>query len=190
MENLIITEGDYENVFCGVLQVSKHCDWDTLANYIRERQRTDIQGLLGSCLFVDVLDNIYQDSYSDLLNGGTYTGCNGNKKIHYGLRTILAHYAYAAYAYRGGMVDTPYSFVIKQSEDSMPVPTGELRNIHDENRSIAFDYWKLTQEYLCANKETFTNYNGEDCCTCSCEDSCKPTGSRSHRTTKIKIIKR
>ena len=191
-EVLIIEEENYRECFEGVLQVSEHCAWDVLLNYIRERQRTDITSLLGSCFYVEVLQNIENPVYQDLLNGGVYEDNEGKSKIHYGLRTILAHLAYAAYAYRGGMVDTPFSFVQKRMQDSIPVPINELRNIHDENRAIANDYWKLTQEYLCDNKELFENFDSKDCASYGCndDDSCESGGLKSHRTAKMTIIRK
>lgn len=194
-EILLINESCYKDAFCGILQVSDHCAWDVLVNYIRERQRTDIVSLLGNCFYVDVQNNLYEKDYQDLLNGCEYEGCDGKKRIHYGLKTILAHLSYAAYAYRGGIVNTPFSMVQKMSQDSIPIPVNELRNVHDENRSIAKTYWELTHDFLCAKKDVFESFDSKDCKSCGCGgcgecDTCKSTGFKSHRTTKIKIIRR
>jgi len=194
LEQLIIQQAEYKTLFSGVVQVSDHCSWDVLQNYIRERQNIDVHGLLGSCLFTDLIKDLTGTKYNDLLNGSNYTGCDSNEKTHFGLKRVLTHYAYAAYVYRKSFVDVPFGVVVKQSQDSVPVPTNELRNLHDEHRSIAYEYWKGVEQYLCSAKETLTLWKGE-CTSCSCDKcsgdcNCSPKSPKSNRTTRIKVIRK
>lgn len=191
METLLINEACYDHYFSGVVDVSEKCKYDSIKQFIRERQHIDIYTLLGSTFYVDVLDNIDSESYKTLFEGGTYEDCNKNKKIHFGLLRVLTHYAYAAYIYRHSMKDTPFGVVIKSHNDSIPVPTSELRNLHDENRTIAHNYWLGVKEYLCSNKDTFSNYScgdDKDCNVCSSNSHEKV--SRNTRNSKIKILRK
>lgn len=186
MENLIIQPQEYRQLFSGVVQVGEHCDWDVITNYIRERQNIDLFGLLGSNLFTQISLDPLQDRFSDLLNGSNYEDCNGNTALHFGLKRVLTHYAYGAYLYRKSFVDVPFGVVVKQSQDSVPVPSSELRNLHDEHRKIAYEYWLGVQKFICSNKELKEVWGGK--CDCDCKD--EPKGAKSTRTTRIKLIRR
>ena len=194
----MISRLDFENV----VQISKHCDYEVLQEYILERQNLDMLGLLGNCFYVNVIDNLTNADYSDLLDGSKFqVECNGETKtlVHFGLKRVLIHYSYAAYVFRKGFVDTPFSVVIKQSEDSVPVSQTDLKTLHNEHRTIAFNYWKMTLEYLCANKDTFTEFD-EDLCEgcesckndCECGKSsclkCKGGKPNSTRNNKVRLI--
>lgn len=190
MEKLLIQQNNYREYFKGVIQVAENCDWNVLQNYIRERQNIDVLKILGSCFYTDVLKNIEELEYQVLLNGGEYEALSGNKKIHFGLRRVLAHYSYGAYVYRKGFVDTPFSVVVKQSQDSIPVPTNELRNLKIEHRNIGDYYWELTRDYLCDNRDAFTLFNSNECKNCETTSCNQSTDTHSTRRTKVKIIKK
>jgi len=195
-EHLMICQED----FSCIAQVATHCDWDALCPFVRERQNLDLIGLLGNSFYLDVLNNKDDDAYSDLLCGSEYEGCDGSTKMHFGLKRALVHYSYGAYVYRHGFVDTPYNVVQKQIQDSIPVPTDELRKLRREHREMAFSFWEMTLDYLCKNKETFPLFNSCDCSSCcdNCADEsfcgeCKVCGSignpdrtRSFTSTVIK----
>ena len=187
--------------FIGVVNISEHCaEGDEILNqFIEERQNLDFTELLGNCFYNEILENRNSADYANLLDGGTYT-VDGKKRRHYGLRRVLVHFAFGAYVYRGGMVDTPFSVVQKQSEDSIPVPTTELRNLRDENRRMGYSYWKMTFDYLCnARKDDSTVFPCFEDCDCPVEctgcgdsdcNSCKgrkPDRTRSHR---VKVIRK
>ena len=180
--------------FIWVVNLSEHCaEGDEILNqFIDERQNLDLPALLGNCFLEEVLENLDNDVYKPLLEGGIYV-VDSKKRRHFGIKRVLIHYAYAAYIYRGGMIDTPFSFVQKQSQDSIPVPIGELRNLHDENRKMAYDYWLMTYDYLCNNKDLFECFDDCDCpVTCDgCEDGCSACSDRTPNNTRgyrIKVI--
>lgn len=192
MENLLINRMD----FSGVVNISEHGREgdEILEQFILERQNLDLIGLLGNGLYNDILENKDEVSYQDLMNGGVYE-VNGLKRRHFGIKRVLIHYAYAAYVYRGGMVDTPFSVVQKQSQDSIPVPISELRALHDENRKMAYKYWLMTHDYLCNHSDQFTYFDDCECNKCdNCEDKncnvCK--GGKPDRTRgyRLKVIRK
>lgn len=191
MENLWVNRYHFK----GVVNISEHCaEGDEILNqFIRERQVLDMTGLLGTCFLEEVSENLNESTYEPLLNGSVYV-VDGKKRRHYGLRRVLIHYAYAAYIYRGGMVDTPFSFVQKSSQDSIPVPMTELRALHDENRKMAYKYWLMTYDYLCNNKDLFECFDDCDCpkeCDGCNDDNCEtckggqPDNTRSYRLNLI-----
>lgn len=200
---LMVSRTDFEDV----VQVSKHCEFDVLEEYILERQEMDMMGLLGNCFFTDVMENLNEASYGDLLDGSTFdVECGGSTKklTHFGLKRVLIHYAYAAYVYRKNFVDTPFNVVIKQAQDSVPATPEQLFKLHNEHRRIAFKYWEMTLEYLCANKDDFPEFPEESCHDCeyyNCNDrhkhckckgkgckKCKGGKSNNLRGNRITVI--
>lgn len=185
--------------FDGYVNLSEHCALgdDIWEVYAREVQRTDMRSLLGNCFFGEVLKNRNDAKYQELLDGSTYT-VDGEELTHFGLRAVMVHYTFAAYMYRGGIVDTPYSAVQKMSEDSIPVPIQELRNFKDEHRHIGYQYWKQIEHFLCAkHKEDSTYWGCFDDCNCpaectGCDDkdckSCKGGSPSRTRRYKLKVI--
>lgn len=169
--------------FKGVVNISRHCEEDSaiLDQFIEERENLDLPALLGFCLLTELQEKTLGLTEREaLLNGGIYE-VNGGKKRHFGVKRILIHYAFAAYIYRGGMVDTPFSFVQKTSMDSIPVPIEELRRLHDENRKMAYKYWVMTLDFLCANK---TDYPCFDDCECPVCDRCGEKGCSDRKCDK------
>lgn len=197
MQPLLIQRSDFD----GHVVLSEHCAegdrrWE---KYAREVQNLDMRSLLGNCFFGEILKNRDEANYKNLLDGGTYT-VDGEERTHFGLRAIMVHYTFAAYVYRGGMVDTPFSVVQKISQDSIPVPIQELRNMKDEHRYIAYEYFKMTQDYLCWQSRDDEDFFGcYDDCNCpqecdGCADteckSCKGGKPSRTRTYKLKVIKK
>jgi len=180
LEDLFVIEED----FSCIAQIATHCDWDALCQFTRERQNIDILNLLGNAFYLDVLTNKDDPDYQDLMCGSTYKDCDDNDVIHFGLKRVLVHFAYAAYIYRHGFVDTPYSVVQKQSQDSLPVSTTDLKTLRNENRLLADNYWKMTHNYLCQNQETFSIFNPCDCKDCDCDN--EDVNIRSYSTNVIR----
>lgn len=184
-ETLLITRSDFD----GIVNLSDHhaLGDDLLNQYIKERQFLDLTGLLGSNFLEDILDNLAESSYAPILDGATWE-YSGKKYRHYGLRRVLVHYSFAAYVYRGGMVDTPYSFVQKRSQNSLPVPITDLRALHNEHRRIAHEYWVKTHLYLCHHKDDFAEFEDCDCTYCdACGDpSCGGCDRKAHNTRGIR----
>ena len=187
-EHLMIGQEDFD---C-IANVSKHCSYDRLCPFIRERQALDLTDCLGSAFFWDVLakdetpptDPTELALYTNLLCGGTFTDCNGDENRHFGLKRVLAHFAYAAYARHGSYQDSTHGFVQKLNQDSVPVPQGEVMNIYNAHRKIARDYFDLTKQFICQNKDSFTLYKGD--CDCDCE--ARLNGSA--RGSRMRVIKR
>jgi hypothetical protein len=182
MIQLIVNETDFENV----RQVAKHCSYDALKPYIRERQNIDLIDLLGRAFYFDVVKNKTEANYVELLDGSEYTDCNKHEVQHFGLKRVLIHYAYASYVIEHGYTDTAFGVVQKLGEDSVPVPMVELRNLHDRNRRLAYDYFKMTKDFLCNNKDKFALFN-KDCSDCLCTDKLNPIETR---TSTFRVVRK
>ena len=135
--------------------------------YIREAERLDILPVIGAELYerfcqlgrivVDEQGNELQDESGvpiralcegdlpteefKLLNGGSYVGCNGEKRRFEGIRTALAYLAYARFVRNHSTNVTPYGVVTKIGEDSTPV---DARTI----AAVALDAQRIGQAYL------------------------------------------
>lgn len=204
LEPLLIGKDDFKCIG----QVAEHCDWEQLCTYIREQQNLSLIPKVGQCLWNLVLcykqheaeesdsceidwDQDTEDRFNNLLCGGTYTGCDGKTRRHFGLQRVMVHYAYGAYVYRHGYIDTPFGVVQKVNQDSVPAPLQELKSIMIENRNAAEQYWQMTRDYLCTLKgfEPFKECMECGDCDCSC-GHCKGRGHAMDRGLTFKNVSR
>lgn len=165
LEVLLINQADFD---C-IAQVAKHCDWEKLCIYIREQQNLSLVPKFGYCIYKKLLtyhqytidQNLAATGWTEeqleiiqnLFEGGEYTACDGEPKYHFGIKRILIHWAYGAYAYRGSATDTPFGQVQKLNQDSVPVPLDDLKKLNFDHRNTAQEYFTMTKEYICAKKE-------------------------------------
>lgn len=191
LEPLLIGQRDFECIG----QVAQHCDWDKLCIYIREQQNLSLLPKIGFCLF-DLLmkqdlgfciSGGYEgtDILRHLFNGGRYRGCDGTTKMHFGLKRSLVHWAYGAYIYRHGIVDTPFGAVQKLNQDSVPVEMSVLKSLNLEHRNDAENYFEMTMDYLCSVKDCEPI---SECDICECISGCKC--SYCHNIGKSKTLQR
>lgn len=175
-----LLKSDFQNV----RQIATSCDFDDLQIYIEERQ-LDMIGLLGGPFYLDVVTNQDDPTYSDLMNGSNFTyECGGKTytKQHFGLKRVLLHYVYGAYIFRRSIVDTPFGAVRKQAQNSIPVDLDTLESLDKENRRMAYQYWEMTRDYICAARDEDTDFltlfdysHCDGCNTCYC-DKCDGKG--------------
>lgn len=171
-ETLLINKYDFDCIG----QVAKHCDWDQLCIYIREQQNLSLLPKIGQCLY-DLVSRYVEGKcdteenkvLQSLWHGGRYEACDGQSKVHFGLKRSLVHWAYGAYMFRHSFVDTPFGVVQKVNQDSVPVDIKTLNAINKEQRSNAEYYYGLTMEYLCSVKGTSPII---DCKVCDCVKGC------------------
>lgn len=156
---------------------------DRVEVYIREAERLDIMPAIGAELYErfsqlgrivvddegnELLDDggapvraLYEgdlptEEYK-LLNGGYYTGCDGEKRHFEGLKTALAYLAYARFVRNHSTNVTPYGVVTKIGEDSTPVDARTLA-------AVALDAQRIGQAYL----QGAQAYWADACARCAC----------------------
>ena len=143
---------------------------------------------IGWGLLDEVIENLSEEKYKNLLCGSTFEYC-GKKQKHFGLKRVLVYYAYGLYKYSGNYIDTAHGTVYKSVSDSVPVDDKILTKLRNEYFNLANEYWRNVEKYLCANKETFTEF---DTCNCECEcGGCEEkTRLGKSRLRKIKTFKK
>lgn len=118
-----------------------------------------------------------QTLYRDLIEGSTYRDCSGRLKRHLGIKKLWIYYAYAKYLIINAHNDSPNGLVTKQNDWSMPVPLKELNELSAKYRNMAKETLENVREYLCLNKEIFTNFDDCGCqLSCGCEGVCSCAG--------------
>lgn len=121
----------------------------------------ELEQLLGTLFYNDVINNYNPnnvDKYKELVEGSTFTDCNGNTQIHKGLQYYLAYMIYSKYILVSNVNDTFTGLVQKTRQDSENVSFGQLKNIEEKSRQIAFNYYDKTRQFIEVNKDIFTTY--------------------------------
>ena len=132
-----------------------------LSQFLQEAQEFDLRPLLGTELYIDLLDDAVASPpfgiYEDLMNGSTYTK-NSRKFKHEGLIPVLAYYTYARYIQSTGVNSTPSGMVQKTNDFSQPSPEKMIARQISQAQSGAKAYWERVQRYIIDNKtDTFLN---------------------------------
>jgi len=149
--------------------------YDSVLNmHIIDAQSSDIQKLLGSDFFHDLIRNSADANYQTLLKGGVYV-FNGTTYTNVGLNKVIEHYAYSRYKRFGSNKDTPWGSVIKTAENTEQTSLADKKATYTENRSLAFNYWENVRNFLDRNFSDYPLY----------ENSCLP----QHSTLKIRTIR-
>lgn len=141
----LITRSDIANY----RQISKTSNDDKLNELILDAQMLDLQPLLGERLYNKILSN--PSDYTELLEGGSYNYQNASY-TNYGLKMVLAYYAYARYVMFGSAIDTPFSLTEKLNPDSRPVETSSKKTTWHLNRESASQIWENVSNYLIRTK--------------------------------------
>lgn len=158
--------------------VGNKVDTDKIEDIIRITQSTDLFKLLGNFLF-DVLNNLVEPTYEDLLEGSEFTDENGNTLIQEGLKRLVSDLAYARYLYLVNVNFTPFGATVKTSDSSEPVERNILRDISKQTQIDANIKWELIKSYLDSNKDTFPVW----------KTYCDGKGYNSSNSQRFSIIK-
>lgn len=155
------------------------CDLDLLSTYEEiDKYRQDLE-VYEECLLGDnpeeCVEPIEPDDYElkvNLFCGGTYESCSGKTKRHLGIKRVLVYYAYSRYVILNGFSDTPNGIVNKTNEFSIPKSLNELEKFSDKYRTMGYESAKGVKDFLCRNKDVFTDFNDCDCKSCGCANGC------------------
>ena len=135
-------------------QISKSVTEEKLSEYIYEAQINDLQGLLGPNFYADLLQNLDTVANQALLNEGTYT-YNGDTYTNYGLKAVLAEFAFSRYVLTGGQTDTPFSLVEKIDPNSTPVDYAGRKARSKGAQQTALNLWDNVRVFLDRNASTY-----------------------------------
>ena len=160
MDKLLVTVND-------IIQyrpMAKEMPQDRTEVYIQEAQRHDLMPILGSALYYDFITKYDQSgdpmyaAYQDLLNGSVWT-YNGFSKQHYGLKPIVAYFAFARIVSNQRLNVTRYGVTTKVNPNSEPAPDLSVNNLIAELKSVAVSYQNQTLEFLRENETTYPLYS-------------------------------
>lgn len=126
-------------------QLSKTPHDAKLNEMILDAQMMDLQPLLGEKLFNQVMAD--PESHEVLLTGGIYEH-EGISYTNYGLKMVLAYFAYARYVMFGSVTDSPFSVVEKLATESRPAELSTKKSIYSMNREGAQQLWENVKNYL------------------------------------------
>ena len=122
--------------------------------YISDAQFGDVQNLLGTELYNDLIRNSTSTAYKSLLNGGNYT-YNNKTYTNVGLKAVIVFYAYSRYVLFGSNVDTPFGHVVKTNPNSQPSDYMQKKAIAKSNEQMAFKYWESVRDFIERNKTDY-----------------------------------
>lgn len=134
------------------ISANKESTYDRLATEVEEKE---LQDLLGVALLQDVQDNSGTTENVKLLNGSTFTDCNGNTIKHKGIRWILAYMNYSEYLGTSFVNDTFSGFTQKIRADSEQLSEGSIKRLQLSNRELALTQWQLTRSFLDENSSDY-----------------------------------
>ena len=135
-------------------QISDTVYDNVLNQHINTAQFVDLQKLLGSEFYNDLIRNSTDAKYKALLNLGDYTYQSVTYTNH-GLKAVLVHYAYGRYIQFGSQTDTPFGYVEKITNDSQPVDFNQKKSIAKMNQQTAFNYWESVKLFLDRNADDY-----------------------------------
>jgi hypothetical protein len=128
----------------------------------RNTENLELKKLLGRALLQDLQDNPDTSENVLLLDGGTYTDCNGNTVKHKGLRYVLAFMVYAAYIKKIPFKDTNTGFKLMESGNSERISRGERDDLIADNRTFALDEWEAVRSFLNENCDNYPLWNSSN----------------------------
>lgn len=135
-------------------QISDSVYDNVLNQHITDAQFSDIQKLMGSDFFNDLIRNSGDAKYTELLGGGDYT-YNSIIYSNYGLKAVIVHYFHARYVMFGSNTDTPFGFVEKLTPESRGADIAAKRSLSKDSKNIAFNYWENVKLFLDRNANTY-----------------------------------
>lgn len=152
MNNLLITASEFK----AFNKVPFDVHDDKIVPHIQEAQNTDLYDVLGYFLF-DVLSNVENKDYSDLINGGSFELAD-MYVYQCGLKKIVSMYAYSRFLIDVNTNITAFGSVTKSNDNSIPTP---LKVLQAQSKQVKIDAnikLNLIYDYLEKNKDTFFNF--------------------------------
>ena len=139
---LLINKSDVENHF----QVAIGRSEKEFNKFIQQAQMFDLKPLMDEPFYNELLADPTNEEYKDLIDGSVF----GDYR-HEGLKAVLAYFTYGLYIFKGGIVDTSFGHVVKQSGQSDPVDYKERRDWYYEYRAQANVLWEGVKRFLNPN---------------------------------------
>lgn len=135
-------------------EISKSVKDDKINTFIEDAEFLDLKPLLGSALYFDLVKNVSESKYIDLLDAKEFE-VDGITYKHQGLKKVLSIFADARYKLFGSYTDTPFGLVEKNHNDSTQVSSASKRDIYKKEQQTAVQYFNDIAMFLDKNKTTY-----------------------------------
>lgn len=123
---------------------------------MKEVEELELDKLLGTTFYQDISNN--PNNYQELLSGCSFEDSNGYTIYQKGLKYVLAYLNYAKYIQEAHIQDTFTGIVQKTRPDSEQISSGGIKNLVQNNREIAFNYFEKIRLYLQLNSDKYPLY--------------------------------
>lgn len=148
----ILTVGE----FISFRKTSKKVDEEKVNESIDLAEGSDFMNALGG-LYFDIIANISNPTYADLLNGSDFIYCD-ESYTHKGLKAYLADLAYSRYIYGINVNLTPFGAQQKFTQDSTGVDRNTLRDMSKQSQQDADAKFRMIDLYLKSEPVLFERY--------------------------------
>lgn len=138
--------------------IGQKIDLNKVNTIIEEVQITNLKEVLGDKFYFDLIGNLDNPNYQDLLSGSTFEYC-GVTYHQDGIKALLADYFMAKYVLVINTNFTPFGATVKQSNDSEPVDRNSLKDYSNFQSQLASSRLEIIKHYLNANPSIFPNWN-------------------------------
>lgn len=153
-------------------------DTNKINPIIEQAQLTNLKEHLGSIFYFDLLGNMDNPDYQNLLSGSSFT-VNGVTYHQDGLKALLSDYFMSKYVLSVNINLTPFGATTKLSNDSQPVDRNTLKDVSTQQLQLAGSRWETIKKYLDNNTTLFPKWLNNN----ACGDS--PSSERTFRIRKI-----
>lgn len=134
-----------------------------LKPYIHQAQIFDLKPAIGEVFYHDMINNISDTKYQELLNGKTYENAQGKTVSFEGLRPAIVYWAYSRYKENSGVADTAYGSMIKRNDYSDPVSEKAIARIVGNARSTAKGYFDDVLKFLYVKSADYELWTSQGC---------------------------
>jgi hypothetical protein len=147
-----------------IKDIGNKIDEPKINTVVEQAQLTELKATLGTVFYFDVLANLGNEDYQDLLSGSTFT----YKGVNYyqdGLKALLADYFMSKYALMININFDPFGATVKLSQNntSEPADRNSLKDISTQQMQLAGARWEVIKMYLDANTTLFPKWNNNTC---------------------------
>ncbi|MDA8956151.1 hypothetical protein N9H19_00840 [Flavobacteriales bacterium] len=147
------------------LQVAIGYREEDFNKFIEQSQIFDFRELVCEDFFNDLFENMTDDKFVLLIDGGSYTF--ENKTYHFkGLKSVLAYFTYARFLMHSPVVSTSHGVVIKETPHSSPLSLAERKNYYNHHRANGGKLFEQVKKYI----ERVGTFESWDCKT-DCKNS-------------------
>ena len=173
--------------FACVGTVTASCNLSKICIAIDDALLFDIEPLLCTGFMADILSK-WQEilnvptgdptpealiKWQELIYGSSYSNCHDKLQRQLGIKRMWTYFAYAGYVILNPFDDTPNGLKYKINEFSTPVPIKDLNGLSTSYKNKGLESFKTIKEFLCLNKDFFTNFDACDChLSCGCVGTC------------------